>query len=549
MTRSSLTLFLALALPLSAAASAPDFGLMLNDDGDLSFTGRTPAKSIANLQAMVDSLAGTPVKTFMYSVGAGSDVLYYPTKVASVYGWRRTKYDDDKRWAGRNAKIRAGIAAGVDPILVAGESAKRLGLFFVPSYRMNDSHFMSDPFEYPLTGEFWLRHHTTLTLGTSPIPGQANYSRLLDFSHEAVRSHRRDVVFEIINRYADVMDGVELDFNRVQVLFPPGKAKAGRTLVTDLITQVRGRLDAVGTRRGRRYYLFVRVPPALRNCLWAGLDVEEWMKRRLVDVVIPAQLMTLAHDMPVDEFVALAKPAGCKVFPAIYPRASWSWPFSDKHAPASYAGPVGRGASAELVRGAASDYWAMGAAGFQLYNFNLPPTDTYYRIMRDLARPEAVSRMSRVYAITPAYYLDHEDTYQYRKQVPAEAAPGSPAALTLMVGDGLAKMQPAPDYCALRVGLRDAKSEHRATIEFNGHAIHTGPMGDKLVAISGPTSRRRRAHPEPPTAYLQMPITDLGIVRQGTNELLIVATDAKLNIAEVQLGVLFTASYSQMLVR
>ena len=34
-------------------------------------------------------------------------------------------------------------------------------------------------------------------------------------------------------------------------------------------------------------------------------------------------------------FLALAKPAGSKVYPTIYPRTSWTWPFSDKHAPAS----------------------------------------------------------------------------------------------------------------------------------------------------------------------------------------------------------------------
>lgn len=527
----------------------PAFGLMLNDDGDLSFTGRTPQESVANLRAMIDSLAGTPVKTLMYSVAAGSDVLYYPTEVASVFGWRETKYDRDKRWAPRIVKIKAGIAAGVDPIRVAGERARQLGMFFVPSYRMNDSHFVSDPLHYPLTGAFWIKHHAQYRIGLSPITSRASYRELLDFSHEAVRQHRLGVLFEIIDRYQDLMAGVELDFNRVQVLFPLGKAAERGHLITDMIAAVRQRLDMVGKRNGKAYCLFVRVPPALKNCHWAGLEIEEWMERRLVDVLIPAQLMTLAHDMPIDEFVTIAKPAGCRVYPAIYPRTSWAWPFAHEHSPSSYTSPVSRVAPPELVRGAASNYWHLGAAGFQLYNFNLPPDDRTYRIMRDLARPESLTRTSKVYAITPSYFLDHEDTYQYRKQIPLDLGPGQPHRLTLVVGDALAGL--TPDCCALRLGVRGMDRQHEMVVSLNGHVLHSGTMGDRLVVVTGKAPANRRAHPPPPTAYLQLPVSDLGMLKRGANDLRLTARrekpDQPPTIVEAQLGVLYTRSYGAML--
>ena len=522
---------------------------MLNDDGDLSFTGRTPQESVVNLQAMIDSLAGTPVKTLMYSVAAGSDVLYYPTKVASVFGWRETKYDRDKRWAARIAKIKAGIAAGVDPIRVVGERARQLGRFFVPSYRMNDGHFVSDPLNYPLTGEFWIKHHDQYRIGLSPIKSRGSYRELLDFSHEAVRQHRLGAIMEIIDRYHDIMAGVELDFNRVQVLFPLGKAAERGHLITDMIAAVRQRLDAIGERNGRDYGLFVRVPPALKNCHWAGLEIEKWMARRLVDVLIPAQLMTLAHDLPIDELVAIAKPAGCRVYPAIYPRTSWTWPFTREHSPSSYASPVSRVAPPELVRGAASNYWRLGAAGFQLYNFNLPPDDRTYRVMRDLARPESLTRMSKVYAITPAYYLDHEDTYQYRKQVPVDLKPDQPRELTLVLGDDLAAAK--PDYCALRLGLRGAGREHEVVVSLNGQELHSGKMDDRLAVVTGKAPANPRAHPPPPTAYLQLPVSDLGLLKLGANGLRVTAqceqTDQLLMLVEAQFGVLYTRTYGEML--
>jgi len=492
-------------VPSACAQEPPGFGLMLNDDGDLSFTSMDPQGSVVNLRAMIDSLAGTPVKTLMYSVGAGSDVLYYPTKVASVWGWRKTKYDTDKRWAPRMAKIKAGMAPGVDPIRVVGERAKQLDMFFVPSYRMNDSHFMSDPFEYPLTGEFWICNHAKLTIGESPIPARAGYGNLLDFSHKEVREFRLSVIFEVIDRYQDIMDGIELDFNRVQILFPLGKAKERAHLVTDLVAKVRTRLREVGTKHGRDYYLFVRVPPALKNCHWAGLQVEEWMKKGLVDVVIPSQLMTLAHDMPIDEFVAVAQQTGCKVYPSIYPRTSWTWPFTHDHSVRSYAGPASRAASPELIRGVASTCRHMGASGFQLYNFNLPTTDQHYRVMRDLASPAALTRMNKVYAITPAYYLDHEDSYQYRKQIPVDLVLGETTSLTLSVDELLGTLN--PDYCALRLGLVGIEPACKMLVKINGNRLLAGTVRKWLVAISGSRPKRQRAHPKPPAFYLQLPVT------------------------------------------
>ena len=158
--------FLVLQAPLavfSPAAPLPDFGVLLNDDGDFSFTSLDPAESVRNLKAQVDSLAGTSVKTLTWSVGAGSEILYYPTKVANVWGWRPIPEKYEKAFGSWSRKAQAGLAAGVDPIRVVGERAKALGIYFVPSYRMNDDHFIFDPMEYPLTGKFWLENKALMS--------------------------------------------------------------------------------------------------------------------------------------------------------------------------------------------------------------------------------------------------------------------------------------------------------------------------------------------------------------------------------------------------
>ncbi len=538
----------------------PDFGLMLNDDGDYSFTSMDPAESVRNLQASVDALAGTPVRTLMYSVGAGSDVLYYPTRVASVWGWKAFAEGQSPDWSVRIANAKRGMEAGVDPIRVAGERARQLGLFFVPSYRMNDDHFAfaADPVEYPLTGEFWIQHRKEFTIGDSPIVSDVRYGNLLDYSHDEVRQYRLGVIFEVIDRYKEVMDGIELDFNRVQVLFPKGRARERAHLVTGLVADVRERLNSVGRTTHRTYALFVRVPPTLQNCEWAGLDIRAWMDRRLVDVLIPSQLMTLAHDMPVAEFVALAGPAGCRVCPSLYPRTSWAWPFIAHPDQDSYAGAPSRAVSPELVRGAAANYWHMGAAGFQLFNFHhedlgcRPFSDRLYRILRDLARPESLNSATRIYAITPAYYLDHEDTYQYRKQLPATLTPGRPHSLILYVGDDLSdrRTHPNPAYCGLRLGFCGVGAEREVTVTLNDHVLHAGPMGHLLVRV--PVQKRSPgAHPPFPTGFLQLPISDPNCVRQGPNRLSVLLAPAEeggeFMLVEAQLGVFFNRNYLEML--
>src|SRR5258706_9626378 len=134
---------------------------------------------------------------------------------------------------------------------------------------MNDMHFVVDPDNYPLTGEFWLSHRD-LRIGRSPVAGW-DYSNLFDYAHEPVRAYRLAIIREALTRYADLMDGFELDLNRFQVFFAPGQVAANAHLLTTMVARVRGWLDELGAERKRTYFLFVRVPPALRNCAWSGI--------------------------------------------------------------------------------------------------------------------------------------------------------------------------------------------------------------------------------------------------------------------------------------
>ncbi|HWB53308.1 MAG TPA: hypothetical protein VG722_03920 [Tepidisphaeraceae bacterium] len=519
----------------------PNFGLMWNNDGDLSFTGQTPSESVRNLKEMVDRLAGTPVKTLCQSVGAGTDIVYYPTKVASTWGWRPLPNDPEPE---RTARIKAGIDANIDAPRISGTEAIKLGIRFVPSIRMNDWHYAANALHDPLTSRFWMQHHDQLDIGEghSPLnnPSAAHEcANLLDFGHQETRDYRLAEIDEVINRYQDIMTGVELDFMRAPIFFRRGEAEQNAPLMTDLVRKVRARLDEIGARRHRTYYLFVRVPPTLDNCHWAGLEVEKWMSQRLVDVVIPSQLMTLSHDMPVDKFVAAAGTSGCKIYPAILPRTGYGWAFSDHPTKASYAAGPDRRPLPELIHGAASNYWFMGAAGIQIFNFGWPDDDWTTLVIHNLTQPAALSREDLVYAITPAYYLDSENNYQYRKQVPSLLPTDTAKRFTIIVGNRFDQPEKAatPDYVGLRIGLRGVNAEDVMQVTLNGRVLHNGPLSKVYL----PTSAKN--DPAAPSAYVQFPLSDYGLIRQGPNEVRLrfqpSVRGADCVVNDVQIGVLY----------
>ena len=121
-------------------------------------------------------------------------------------------------------------------------------------------------------------------------------------------------VDELVERF-DV-DGVEMDFMRHPGWFRVEEARANAYLMTDLLRRVRARLLRTADRRGRRQWSIVRVPPTLADSLRTGLDVEEWIRSGLVDIVVVGGGF-IPFETPVDEFVTAAAGTGCLIYGCI----------------------------------------------------------------------------------------------------------------------------------------------------------------------------------------------------------------------------------------
>lgn len=516
-TRGFIVLYCFWVFGLAAApAPRPDFGVIYNDDADLAFVVPDRARSEALLQANLGALADTPVRTLVYCVGMGGDLMYYNTQVASRVGWRKSPDETPgSLMEKRMENARVCLAQGADAVRTAGETAKRLGLRFIPSLRMNDAHFMTDPDKHAMTSEFWFKHRDRFTIKHSPLAFQPAYGNLLDYSHAEVRQLRIDTVAEVLARNRDLVDGFELDFNRFQVFFPKGKAAAGAPLLTDLVREVRRRLDVLAAEVGRPLWLFVRVPPSTADCTFAGIEIGRWMREGLVDLVSPAQIMTLAGDMPIADLVTLGRETGVRVVPSLYPRASWRLPFPA--APAAvenrYAGAtVSREATLEEIRGAAAQYRQLGADGFYLFNFYnafgsaRPHDERLYRVFRDLARPEALAGQAKVFAVTKSYYNDGPDSYAYGKQLPATLGADGTLRVTLRIADEPATTPFPLTACELRLGFRGLPAGAKVAVKVDGRPLADDAAGALArVSVAAVTGRAPR-QPDLAETYVHVPL-------------------------------------------
>jgi hypothetical protein len=511
-------------------------GLMLNDDGDRSAASDDPDESVRLLREAVDSLDGTNVKTLLWCIGCGSDVLYYPTKVASCAGWQ----SPDARGSVPLSRARRMIEAGHEPLRVVGERAKKLGLRFFPTCRMNDAHFAgSDPNKSALTGEFWSQHHAQLSMAAdTPSTETRGVHHLLSYAHAEVRAHRVAIALEVLERYADTIDGIELDFTRHPILYRHGQGREHFDEVTAIVKQVRERVDAMSETHARPFYLLVRVPPTFDNCHWVGLDIERWIDERLVDVVTLSHMYATVLEMPAADWASRCRAANVPLYVTIFPRSDYTNCFTvtDDVEAASKSLP-GNAASLDFIRAAAANYRSMGVDGFEMFNVFVPLSPYSREVQRILGTKDVAGDGNRLYAITRSemdlWALKHPT------QLPRSLAAGKAESLAIFVGEDFAKsLSKTPTHGLLRLGVDGLKSHDVLKVCVNETVVHDGPVGSWFAEVS--KDKDAAKWPRVPEGLVQFVLKDLSVLRQGSNavnvECVPANTASSVELIDVQIG-------------
>ena len=297
-----------------------------NSDADNMFIYAQPPMKPDDLYRYVDEIAGTKVTTLSMSPNIGMKVNF-PGEVNEMLGTHASEalaatFADAS--ATRAATTERGVVnlqslvtAGHDPYALIVNRAKEKGLEVFLSFRLNEVHAV-DEADSLILSKFW-KDHPEWRVGAKGMSPSALHQQILgpdvhpivgswfwgamNFAIPEVRAQRLAELRECCERYD--IDGLELDFQRFPVYFPPGEETAHLGEMTEWLRSVRKMTQEVGTKRGRPLLLSVRAMARPAQNLSLGLDVVRWADEGLIDFVIASHYLRNDFPLPIGEYRAV----------------------------------------------------------------------------------------------------------------------------------------------------------------------------------------------------------------------------------------------------
>jgi hypothetical protein len=256
---------------------------LLDDDG-CNFLGNLSAGVEADVEEVVREC---PPQVTTYLVCCGAATTFWPTRVGCV----NTRYPE----------LVAAHARGLDPLGMWLRRLKAAGKETFLTLRMNDVH-------HPTAEDGWnvprpRRENPDCIVGLEEVRSgkpKGWMSWCMDYTRPEVRGHQLALIRELVELYGATIDGLQLDWMR----FPrhlsgsPERVWKKRQVLTDFTAEVRKVLDS----SGKRLLLGARVPTTPAGCRHAGMDVGEWARRKLVDLLVVCPFLTTDWTVPVGEF-------------------------------------------------------------------------------------------------------------------------------------------------------------------------------------------------------------------------------------------------------
>jgi len=182
-------------------------------------------------------------------------------------------------------RFRNYMLKGGDPVRETYEACKQIGVDFFISYRMNDAHVLEQP-STPTIDSFWRdnpQYRIGDFAGSHPLVNNKKAALLQNYLLPEIRDHYYSLLEELVQLYD--LDGIELDFMRSPCFFDPSFLTKGTQVMTEFVRSIRHMLNYYGKERGKYIHLCVRVPSTIDNCNKVGLDISQWDKEGLIDMV------------------------------------------------------------------------------------------------------------------------------------------------------------------------------------------------------------------------------------------------------------------------
>lgn len=313
--------------------------IILNDDGQYGFfVGKL--YNAESLRTYALRLKGTNAWIFQWGVMIGNTVNY-PSKVANLTGARLSVEElnkvrsSDRRLITNLSKM---TSEGVDTLQSIAQGCHEAGILCYASIRANSCYKRNQP-GWPddvlarmNNDKFWWDHQEYLIVDRYGKQ-QAN----LSYAFPEVRELKLAIVREIMQR--DV-DGIDIDFLRDPPFFGferpvlngfmdkygidprslPDSLKNidnrwfsyRSDLMTSYMRSVRRIVDKAGTEKKRRLGVSVRIDHRMYR-YW-GLDVEQWIKEGIIDILVVGQYGQGGYTFDLTPFVKMSEGTGCLVF-------------------------------------------------------------------------------------------------------------------------------------------------------------------------------------------------------------------------------------------
>ncbi len=428
--------------------------IVLNDDGWIMSQIMTPVTTAVLKERIVDTYVDSGLDTLSWCIGDTGRQRYETLDILAQPNHLPQGRENDL--GAQN--LRRLIESDGGPVTIFTKLCHDIGMKFLPSVRMN-SHYdrsvaddvgsiRSDHPEYLIgrPGEEFIPNTTQWGIRTG-----------LDYARPEVRSHVAALVIDLFERFDT--DGVELDFMRHPAFFRVDEAYGSRHLITDMLRQIRAKMDDVSASTGRDLEILVRVPPTLDDSARIGLDVERWIREGIVGAVAAGGGFIPLH-APVEEFVDAATGTDCQVLGPI-----------ESLRPST---------EEESVNAIASRHYEGGASGLYLFNFWHKSADWKRRVLNVLTDPGQLARATKRYEMEFMERLTPNDlhSYAFRYAVPAVQLPvdlgfnlaGRGPVLSLTIGDDVerAKADGEITWSTLELGLSDLTAEDELDVLVNG---------------------------------------------------------------------------------
>ena len=448
--------------------------VIFNNDGDdlLHVDGSATAEKF--LSVRTHHAAGTMVDS----------VFYFSRRPISPLYTGAVKVDP---LAGRLHELSR---QGTDDLRLVIEASRKQGIEVFWSMRMNDIH---DNAKHESEIAQWKKDHRHVLMGRPedkerfPPEDPRHIWTFVNYARPEVRDLMVATFKEVLAGY-DV-DGVDLDFLRHPAFFPETRlfqpvTRPHLEMMTELVGRIRGEVLAASRRRGRPVLMSVRVLPTLAQNRHFGFDIQEWVRRGYLDLIVvgggydpftmPAKdVIDRGDQWEVPVYVCLSSSG------FVHSMAGRRFYSTD----ADQWGQSQPEASEEVAlrgwRAAAANAWLAGAKG--IMTFNLFPrhpdsraTRMARRVWKEIGDPETLAFTDKLYVVENLESLQvgfMMGSVPVEGRLPVRVEPGAAVQRVLPVADDLAGAGNRLRSLTLRMKLAGLRSGDAVAVRLNGEKL------------------------------------------------------------------------------